>query len=236
MITKKKIERKIFNSFSELLINRWIENHIVKTDFKYFDLKTDKTIPLWTDVHNQYFTNILEKKDNLKATEEEINIIDSFDNYQGEIFRHINKKLRGIGSYTAGFDNKLNKHICHLNKTINSFDVSENIIVARRSKSFLFNGKKKLSIIKDYGFLSTSINISHRKDSDGNNSDFEKDALLILKVPKFSKAIYCEKAQKESKRRTEFELLIQKGSTILIEKNYKILSNRLIFGSIQQAD
>jgi hypothetical protein len=215
--------------FSKLL-KKWIRKDFIPNNYKYFVNSSE--IGDWGNFGNLYFKKLNNLKNNVIATKEELFELKSFDFYQGYVGERMNNLLRGTNSYLD--NDSLFEYITSIENTLNKFELKENIVVLRRTDAKLFNNYKTNSNFNEFGFLSTSINLSHREDSEGNNRQLRNEALLILKIPSKSNALYVEEVQNECRRRNEYELLIQKGSRIKIENNFKIFSNRIIIGTLFQ--
>lgn len=113
-------------------------------------------------------------------------------------------------------------------KIINKFKTKFNVIGIRRLPRFVFDKLKKGSIYKEKGFLGCSQKLDYRYKKEGGTHDLKNEALLILKIPRGTNAFYVESIS----QRKEFELIIQKGISIKIEKNIRIFNNRIIIGKI----
>lgn len=213
-----------------LLLKKWIRSDFIPNNYKYF-VNTDKIKDCRFD-ENFYFKRLIDLRNRVQATEEELFELKCFDFYQGYIGERMNNLLRGTNSYLD--NDSLLDYIATIEKTLNEFTSKDNIVAIRRTKASLFDNYKTNSEFVELGFLSTSLNLFYREDSEGNNKQLRNEVLLVLKIPLKSNALYVEEVQDECRRRKEYEVLIQKGSRIMIEKNYKIFSNRIILGTVFQ--
>jgi hypothetical protein len=224
------LQNIIYELLFKIVIKKWIKRQFIPHGYKFsIDCKEIKA---WCHNDNMYFKNLNDLKNNSRATKEELFELDSFDYYQGNVGVRMNNVLRGVNPYLDEIH--LHEYIKIIENTINRFKVKDNIVTLRRTSANLFNKKNKGSTFKEFGFLSTSINLFHRVDSEGNHRHLKNEALLILKIPKNTNALYIEEVQPESRRRKEHELLIQKESILIIEENYKIFSNRIILATVFQ--
>ncbi|MGB0981716.1 MAG: ADP-ribosyltransferase [Winogradskyella sp.] len=130
---------------------------------------------------------------------------------------------------TVLFPELIENRIKALSQSLSKFKIKDNLIVIRRFPKTQFNHKlKKGDSFLENGFLSTSINLFSRLDNESNYSPINNEILMLLKVPKETNACYIEKISNKG----EYELLIQKGKRIKVEKNIKILNNRIVIGEI----
>ncbi len=226
-------ENKIYLFIFDILLKRWINELFIPNNYTYFLQSSE--IKNWENRDNLYFQKLNDLRDSAQATTQELFELESFDYYQGYVGELINNFLRKSNlNYRSFRLDRLNNYIETISTTLSKFEVENNIVVLRRTKAKIFENQKVNSEFQELGFLSTSINLSHRQDFEGNYKPFKNEALLILKVPSKTKGLYVEQVQTGSRRRNEYELLIQKGSRIRVEKNYKIFSNRIILGTVFQ--
>ena len=139
----------------------------------------------------------------------------------------MNNLLRG--KQTVMFPELIERRIETLSKSLLNFRLKDNLIVIRRFPKSEFNPKlKKGDLYCEKGFLSTSLNLSSRLDTESNYRPINNEVLMLLKVPKGTNACYIEQIS----NRQEYELIIQKGKKIKIERNLRIINNRIVIGKI----
>jgi hypothetical protein len=156
-----------------------------------------------------------------------------FEWYSGFTYLNINPYLRGFPvkcDATYATD-----RIKVMEEEINQFRLKENVIAIRRISNnflndYLLNNKKlkKGTVLNDKAFLSTSLDLSFRKNPDGDNPSLDNQTLIILKVDKNTNAIYLEHISK----REEFELLLPNNLDIIVEKKVRILNNRILLAKV----
>lgn len=216
------------NKFFEFLFKEILESKI-KSDFKpnnYIYFKSTNEINHWGKEFNDYF-KLKTQIGNLKLTKEDKFEIETFKYYAGNISIQMNEILRS--SKNIQKSEFIEKKIKVLSQGISKFELKDNVIVIRRFLKAKFNHKlKKGDTYIEKGFLSTSLNLSYRLDNKSEFRPIHNEVLMLLKVPQKTNACYIEQISK----RQEYELLIQKGRRIKIEKNIKILSNRVVIGKI----
>jgi len=227
-------KNKVFELFFKLKINSLIKKDFDPNEYKYF--KNSKEIKKWGGKFNLYFEDKRKLKNSVLASEDDLQELELLDYYAGYGSEIINKYLRGIQQYLIDEKDIENKST-NLEKIIGKFNLTENLISIRLMPSkFINKDYKKGKIFIEKGFLSTSLNLTYRMDYQGSKIILKNQALLIIKIPKGTNAIYTEEVQPKSRQREEYELIIQKNQKIRIESNQKIFSNRIIVVSIEKAN
>lgn len=224
------IENYLFEKIFKVLMFIWSRKIFSVNNYKVFTGEQD--VKIWGAKDNQFFSERIKYRENGVACETDLMILESFDHYAGCPTFIINKILRGeqiFGSKKYYF-----KYIRTITKTINDFSLPSNVIAVRKTESRYFEKIKQNSSYVEKGFLSASLNIFHRPDESGHQKKIKNEAILVLMIPIGTKAVYIEEAQTIEKRRKEYELLLQKGSKILIHRNFKVFSNRIILGKVEQ--
>jgi len=216
-----KIENRIF----EFIFSNIIKWHLIYDQYRYF--LNENEINSWAIDDNKYFQEKLSSLFEYGNSDEEFSELRTFDLYCGTIGQDINNLLRGE-VYNLKIE-YLREFICELESSLNKFKVSENVISIRRMPSkFIDSRYRKGNTFIERGFLSTSMNLSYREDINAGSTLLENEALLLIKISKGTCAAYIEEAIPEHRQRKEYELLLQKDLAFYIEKNIKILSNRVI--------
>jgi len=216
-----KIENRIF----EFIFSNIIKWYLISDQYRYF-LNEDK-ISSWAINDNEYFQKKILSLFEFRDSDEESSELKTFDLYCGTIGQDINNLLRGE-AYNLK-NEYLREFICELENSLNKFKVCENVISIRRMPSkFIDSRYRKGNTFIERGFLSTSMNLSYREDINAGRTLLKNEALLLIKIPKGTCAAYIEEAIPEYRQRKEYELLLQKYLAFYIEKNIKILSNRVI--------
>ncbi len=218
------IKNWIFEFVFKIAIFILIKKDLVPNNYKYFCNK--KEIDDWGITFNNYF---LKKEAKLKtpdATEEDKKEMKTLSYYTGYIGEQMNGLLRGDKEYIFP---DLIEHIEILSKLINKFKLSNNVIVVRRVPcKYIDNNVKKGYIYTDNGFVSTSLNLSYRLNHESIFCPLKNEALIILKIPNGTNACYIEQVS----NRGEYELILQKKTKMIIEKNIIILGNRIILAKV----
>lgn len=219
---------KIFEFFVNYLIDRQIKNDYIPNNYKFF--KSYEEILQWGDNYYEYFETLEQEYNKSFFSNRELLPFSVFSWYTGYFFEKINGYLRGQIRY----DNSLfiTGRIKIIKRELDNFKLKENIVVVRRVSNIFLNNyildKKKLKIgakMKDGAFLSTSIDLSYRKDKEGTYKPLNNETLIFIKVSRLTKAIYLEPISK----RQEFELMLSNDIEIVIENFFKILTNKIIF-------
>ena len=220
---------KLKNKFFEYLFERILEWKI-KFDYmpnNYVFFRNNDGINNWGQYFNDFFKLKKEQIGNLKSNKEEKYEIETYEYYSGRISELMNDILRGQSKIL--FPEQVEKRIEVLSQSLSKFRLKDNLVVIRRIPKNVFNHRlKKGDFFLDKGFLSTSVNLSYRLDNESNYRPINNEVLMVLKVPKETNACYIEQIS----NRGEYELLIQKENRIKVEKNIKILNNRIVIGEI----
>lgn len=179
---------------------------------------------------------------------EEIKIINS---YTFGNFSLINSKLRS-GNPVSSLDENQKKMVKTLDEALSKTIVFENLLVYRyeglgfisrlfggdfikkiyQNGSFTKNAKHQLEeingkVYKDYGFMSTTMI---------RNSVFHSRPIeLIIKVPKYSSALYVS-LKELATFQTQYELLFPRGSVLKIEKYEFSNDNKKLSIYVKMAD
>jgi hypothetical protein len=231
MMILKKFNKKFpqfFDYYLDYRLSTKIKNDYLPNNFIFF--KTSEDILDWGVEYKKYFEFLKKKYDSASFfNNRELLPYGVFNWYAGNFSKNINDYLRSDINETEHF---IMKRIDVLNEEFNKNEtkIKENIIVVRRISNKHLNKKLKIgTIIKDKGFLSTSIDLSFRKNNDSNYSPLNNETLIFIKVFKQTNAIYLESISK----REEFELLLQNGIELQIEEKFKFLNNQILFTSIK---
>jgi len=219
----KRVRNKIFDFYFQMQL-RFLLKSFSEDGFKYFI--NHKDIEKWSDGYNKKHSDMLFKINRFEASNEMIYERESLEYYAGYKSIEINKFLRGERVF---FPKLCNERVVSITKCLENFYLHENVIVIRRIKNENWSHSiKKGKTIFEPAFLSTSLDLNFRKDIHGNFSPFKDKTILLLKVPIGTNACYIETISK----RSEFELLIQRGSRFKIEKTKRFMGNRIVVGSI----
>ncbi|WP_422090689.1 ADP-ribosyltransferase [Tenacibaculum ovolyticum] len=217
------MKSKIFEYLFEKILD-----HKIKSDFNlnsYIYFKNANGINKWGNEFNEFFKS--KKRWDANLTKKEEYEIETYEYYAGYVSEKMNNLLRG--KQTILFPELIERRIESLSKSLLNFRLKNNLIVIRRFPKSEFNHKlRKGDFYCEKGFLSTSLNLSSRLDTESNYRPINNEVLMLLKVPKGTNACYIEQISK----RQEYELIIQKGKKIKIEKNLKIINNRIVIGKI----
>lgn len=124
-------------------------------------------------------------------------LYETYSGYGGKLSNSINDVLRNKDSYRSE-SKRLLKMIELLANDIETFSMKDKIIVSRRINNYYlkiwFNGvkPKKGMIIKDNGFLSTSLNLFSRISpyNSRENCIIKNHTIILIEVPITTKAIY----------------------------------------------
>ncbi|WP_159732054.1 ADP-ribosyltransferase [Sphingobacterium sp. 18053] len=218
---------KYIHELTEKRISYLLEKKI-KADYhpnKYKHFNNFSDIKSWSRAFDTYFEEISKEHYNNLISAEKIDTSqDALQFYTGYVAESINNHLRRCEIVDPEF--VFNKEIEILSREINKNSIEENIVVLRFIRSrFLNKNLKKGMVLKDKAFLSTTLNLNHRKNTEGNDLDLTKIGLIFIKIPKGTKALYLETVSKKE----EFELLLPQNTELLIESIYKISSNQVLF-------
>lgn len=223
------LKERLFEIFVMLIVNRKINKDYSPNGILFF--KNSKDIINWPPSIYDNYINTLEKEhiDYSNKNSSLPSSIKVLEYYTGNYYKSINDFLR---------NNKLEYNKCDTDfiKVIKSEFIRSplkgNIVVIRRvSNTFLNNyllNKKELKVgstIKDKAFLSTSIDLSYRKDNESVYKPINDETLIFIKVCNKTPLIYLEPFS----NRKEFELLLPNSTEIIIESAYNIFNNRVIF-------
>lgn len=219
---------QIFEKFVQFILQQQIAKDFKPNNYTYF--LSPNLINNWGSTHSEYLE--LKQKEYNNPTVEHLRY------YAGWFYYSINLFLRtGKDKFnqTEGLEYII-RRVNGINDEIHKFSLDENIVVVRRIsnaflRNYLLNGKrlKKGITISDKAFLSTSIDLSYRKNLNSDYEPLNNDTLIFIKVPKGCNALYIESVS----QREEYELLLPSGLMLIIEKKYKLLNNYIIFSKIQ---
>ncbi len=215
-IIKLNFQNFVFEHVFKILLKKWIKKDFTPNNYRYF-LNIDSIKDL-DNFGYQYVKSLNKSK------------LEILKHYQGNVYYNINRCLRGY----LEKNKVLNKYIEKIEQILGEVTLKENIVVIRRVEAWIIKGYKKQSYFVEKGFLSTSINLSYRLDSESTYKLLDNEALLMLKIPARTNALYVEEVPEKEKRRGEYELLVQKGSVIKFEKIYRIFSNKIVLGTLVQ--
>ncbi|WP_299886956.1 ADP-ribosyltransferase [uncultured Lacinutrix sp.] len=216
----------LFEYAFKQFVNRQVKIDFIPNKYNYF--KDINGIEKWAYDYNHFFKLQTEKINSLRSTKDEEEEIRIYLYYSGYVSIQINDYLRN-GPENIAFPRLVEENIELLSNSLSRFKLKNNLIVMRRfPKSKLIPKIKKGSSYIEKGFISTTLNLSSRLDFECNYKPFKNDCIMILKVPKGTNACYVEEISKKG----EYELIIQKGQEIQIERHIKLMSNVLIVGSL----
>jgi hypothetical protein len=219
-------KNKIFEYVFNRVLNKNIRRNFTPNNYNTFYTETE--LNQFGKKNELYFTN--------KETEVNNNVWDNeliadyendkraIDLYTGYIGAKINTFFRNSEESNFLYWNETNT----LSKIINKFETESNVIGIRRLPRFVLDKAKKGSTCKEKGFLGCSLKLDYRFKEETGSTELNNEALLIIKIPKGTNAFYAESISK----RKEFELIIQKGIQIKIEKNIRVFNNRIVIGEI----
>lgn len=218
---------QIFESAFSKFLNNQIKNDFAPNKYRFFE--DFNAIKDWGDPYAEYFD--LKKEESLRSLpfQRDISPYAVFEWYSGFTYLNINPYLRGF--HVKCDAEYATDRIEVMEEEIHRFKLKENVVVIRRIsndflKSYLLNNKrlKKGTVLNDKAFLSTSLDLSYRKNVDGDYTPVNDETFIILKVDKGTSAIYLEHISK----RKEFELLLPNDLDLVIEKKARILNNRIL--------
>lgn len=222
---------QIFESVFSKFLNNQIKNDFIPNKYRFFE--DVEAIKNWGGTYADYFD--LKKEESYKYHPNRHDLLPYavFAGYSGFTFDKVNPYLRGF--YAKCDDSYATDRIKVMEEEINQFKLEENVIAIRRvSNDFLDNyllknkKLKKGTILNDKAFLSTSLDLSYRKNQDGKYTPLNNDTLIILKVAKNTNAIYLEYVSKKR----EYELLLPNNLDIMIEKKVRIFNNRILLAKV----
>jgi hypothetical protein len=220
-----KFQNVIFEYVYSQILKKQIEEVFIPENYTFFLKKQD--IKNWGKQHSDHFEKRLEKQQIFPFYENKDRELDEISYYtRGYSHIKLNNYLRGQPVFTN--ENYMQKKIELIESCLSKFYINENIVAIRRIEAKYTRKYKKGNKIKFPEFLSTTINLSNRKRNESKNELFNKEALILLKIPSGSNCAYVETVSQLE----EYELLFQRGTTILIERNITVFQNRIIIGSI----
>lgn len=226
--TKLDFKAKLFEIVYAKIVARLISRLTKNQDFRVFN--NSEQITNWSSNFINYFETIcIDSKRPLFS--EELTICDQFARYSGHSYHSINNSLR-LNDFT---NNTINlKTAKALTQEIDSFSTRQYLLVSRRldklgMKDWL-NGKKlrRGLILSEAAFVSTSLNLYSRYDFENTEEKFTHNNItfLLIEVPIGTKAIYT--SAKVERPSNEYELLIQKGTNLLVRDVIKLFSNTIV--------
>jgi len=78
------------------------------------------------------------------------------------------------------------------------------------------------------------LNINYRLDSESDFKPLKNETLLLIKIPKNFNAIYVENSIPKERRRSEFEVILNRDYLMKIESTKSIFNNNIIVIKAQQ--
>lgn len=220
----KRFENRVFEFIFQKTLFTQINRSSGQNQYKFF--RTENGIQEWGLEYSRYFQSLSPVPSTLISDSFSFEL-EAIHQYSGFTGLQINDLLRG-----KSFTHKreyLEKFIYQIDDILNNFRLRDNLIAIRKMSSKYIDDKyKRGNIFIEKGFLSTSLNLSYRKNINGESAHLHKDAILLIKIPKGTKAAYIEEAISVSNQRKEYELLLQRNLSFFVERNIKILSNRII--------
>ncbi|NOS92984.1 MAG: hypothetical protein HOP30_13755 [Cyclobacteriaceae bacterium] len=212
-----------------------IINRLIRLEFKpnnYLFYLDSAAIKEWHYKYHEYHHKVKLEYDS----------VDNFNNrdylpygilalYVGYNSLKINDLLRGKNEpcYSSVKDSLINQ-ISVLDQELKKIKVEQNLVVIRRIPNLAFEQMidNSREFLCDKGFLSTSLDLSYRKDNESVSAPVNNETLLIIKVPKGQTALYLEPISK----REEYELLFPRNLKLIIEKRYLIINNNILITSV----
>lgn len=222
--------KKLFDNFSRKILNHFVQKEFTPQGYRcLIDLEE---IQEFESPFIKYFED-LEQEANLcpfghQAYQRYLSERSAIRYYCGYISKEINDFLRGGETGELFHHDKL----MLLQSIINGFETTYPIIAIRRQPRFVLSQNRKGDIYIERGFLSSTIKINSRFVYDHGDPLLNNETLLILKIPNGTKALYPSVHGK----RDEFELIIQKGAKLLIERNYSFLGNSIVVAKVLNND
>lgn len=226
-------ESNFFEYFFKKKLTQWIKKDFSPNRFNYFSNESE--IRRWKNPDSDYFKNLLERMCDIQTTYLENNELKLFDLYCGFYYIPLNNRLREIEDYRPD-KAKIENDIIELDKYLSKFRTNENLIAIRRIPSEIADKSYRAgNSFQEKGFLSTSLNLMYRKNTNGVYKQINNECIMVLKIPKGTCAAYVEESIPSNRQREEYELLIQRESKIHILSKYKLFSNRLILAELSNA-
>lgn len=147
--------------------------------------------------------------------------------YCGYYHEKVNDLLR-FNYHSEDF--QLDKIIGHLDARLKKSHTPENIMVVRWVEEATFaKAFPNLGVgvkITDKGYLSTSLNIRYVNGYDYEpKRNFEKEILLLIKIPKGSSCMYVGNF---GNRSHEQEVLLPSNTTLLVEEIHRVFLKRKV--------
>jgi len=217
-------------------IRMWIiSNHVKKKKYREYksffsDPSSINDFGRAYNFYSVYSINIESNYVRYPNDEKILAIKDSLELYIGNPQAKINNYLR-IGNPEFEFERStLDEHIKNLDLFLSQIQLKEPVFVIRKVKSAHLTLSNKTKWIKEVAYLSTSLNLDYNLDFNSDKETSKNFTYLVIRVPKGAHASYLES---KKNNREEYELLLPRNSIIKIDKQYKFLSNRLIFGELQ---
>ncbi|MGE8526081.1 ADP-ribosyltransferase [Chryseobacterium rhizosphaerae] len=218
---------QIFEKFINFSLQKQISKDFIPNNYNYF--LSPNSINNWGKAHSDY----------LEFNQKEYNNagIEHLQYYAGWVYYNINLFLRSGKDKLDQTDDVgyITKRISGIYNEMQKFSLDENIVVVRRVsnaflRNYLLRGKrlKKGITICDGAFLSTSIDLSYRKNLNSKYEPLNNETLIFIKIPKGCNGIYIESISK----REEYELLLPTNLNLVVEKQYKFFNNHLIFSQV----
>lgn len=152
----------------------------------------------------------------------------AIENYCGYYHTKVNDLLRFNHRHFGDYQS--DQIIEFLDARLDKSFTPENIIIARWVKEGSFTKafpNLRIGIkIKDKGYLSTSLNIRYVHGYDNEpKRNFDKELLLLIKVPKGSSCLYVGNF---GNRSHEQEVLLPRNTTLLVESIHEVYYSRKV--------
>lgn len=215
---------QIFEYFFNRFLTEKAQDDFIPNGYQFF---TDSgKIGNWGNEYLEYFLD-KEKEYNRTYFDNRDYLAHSvFAWYSGYFNHNINSFLRFQNDPSEY--SYVTKRIEVIRNEIERFPLKENIVTLRRVANRYLTQTKPGNVILDRGFLSTSLNLSYRMNTEGGYSPINNETVLVIKIPKGQTAIYLEPVSK----RDEFELLLPDNLKLHIEAKRKILNNYILLAKV----
>lgn len=222
---------KISEFILAYFLRKRIKNDLIPDNYIYF--QTPQGINDWAKDYFLLFKQMKNEEISNRSLNDRTSAISTLEAYAGNRHHMVNAYLRDENyNDVFGIDKR---DATKIKEELIKYYVKENLVVVRKIsnnclKKYLLKGRKlkRGIILTDKGFLSTSLDLSYRRDNNSIIQPLRNETLMFIKVPKGANAIYLEPIS----QRKEYELLIQCGSEIVVERRIRVLTNQIIFGRL----
>ncbi|MCE8595652.1 ADP-ribosyltransferase [Bacteroides fragilis] len=245
---KKNIKRKIENLISAIneaiakrIYNKVLakESTLIEGEGTHIIFRTVESIDKWSEEDRNIVASPIKRETNYWSnkcydSKDLFEMLEMYCGYKNESINHFLRMNKPLHTWNSEFEiEDTQKYISKIDSEMQKRNLHCNLLAVRwiNLNNILICLNCQLSEIKpgricvDSGYMSTSLHLHYIGEYDIAPREMSQEILLLLKLPIGSNGIYI---RKEISNRDEYEYLINRGTSFLIEKVYYNFSRPFI--------